>query len=134
MLLNQSLVGEIHCLCMLACLVHIPLNETHLLFIQVTFIFFICNAMWLVATFILQAIGSSVTIRIPKSNLNLTQTREYLFIDPIGLMFLLGFASLLLIQFFAMFYHRWLFQLFMYLFIYRQDHQILNHIFKILFS
>uniref|UniRef100_A0A674BRU7 chitin synthase n=1 Tax=Salmo trutta TaxID=8032 RepID=A0A674BRU7_SALTR len=73
---------------------------------KATFIFFICNAMWLVATFTLQAIGSSVTIRIPKSNLNLTQTREYLFIDPIGLMFLLGFASLLLIQFFAMFYHR----------------------------
>uniref|UniRef100_A0A8C7VUL9 chitin synthase n=1 Tax=Oncorhynchus mykiss TaxID=8022 RepID=A0A8C7VUL9_ONCMY len=101
-----SLVGEIHCLCMLACLVHIPLIETHLPFIQVTFIFFICNAMWLVATFTLQAIGTSVTIKIPKSNLNLTQTREYLFIDPVGLMFLLGFASLLLIQFFAMFYHR----------------------------
>uniref|UniRef100_A0A4W5KT74 Uncharacterized protein n=1 Tax=Hucho hucho TaxID=62062 RepID=A0A4W5KT74_9TELE len=62
--------------------------------------------MWLVATFTLQAIGTSVTIKIPKSNLNLTQTREYLFIDPVGLMFLLGFASLLLIQFFAMFYHR----------------------------
>nr|XP_046219980.1 LOW QUALITY PROTEIN: chitin synthase chs-2-like [Oncorhynchus gorbuscha] len=73
---------------------------------KVTFIFFICNAMWLVATFTLQAIGNSVTIKIPKSNLNLTQTREYLFIDPVGLMFLLGFASLLLIQFFAMFYHR----------------------------
>uniref|UniRef100_A0A8C7H9E1 chitin synthase n=1 Tax=Oncorhynchus kisutch TaxID=8019 RepID=A0A8C7H9E1_ONCKI len=73
---------------------------------KVTFIFFICNAMWLVATFTLQAIGTSVTIKIPKSNLNLTQTREYLFIDPVGLMFLLGFASLLLIQFFAMFYHR----------------------------
>uniref|UniRef100_A0A674BTB4 chitin synthase n=1 Tax=Salmo trutta TaxID=8032 RepID=A0A674BTB4_SALTR len=73
---------------------------------KATFSFFICNAMWLVATFTLQAIGSSVTIRIPKSNLNLTQTKEYLFIDPVGLMFLLGFASLLLIQFFAMFYHR----------------------------
>ncbi|CAB1351109.1 unnamed protein product, partial [Coregonus sp. 'balchen'] len=73
---------------------------------KVTFVFFICNAMWLVATFTLQAIGTSVTIRIPKHNLNLTQTREYLFIDPVGLMFLLGFASLLLIQFFAMFYHR----------------------------
>uniref|UniRef100_A0A6Q2ZEP9 chitin synthase n=1 Tax=Esox lucius TaxID=8010 RepID=A0A6Q2ZEP9_ESOLU len=73
---------------------------------KVTFVFFICNALWLVATFTLQLIGSSVTIKIPKLNINLTQTSEYIFIDPIGLMFLLGFTSLLLIQFLGMFYHR----------------------------
>ncbi|KAJ7987415.1 hypothetical protein DPEC_G00326250 [Dallia pectoralis] len=60
----------------------------------------------MVATFTLQLIGSSVTIKIPKYNINLTQTNGYIFIDPIGLMFLLGFTSLLLVQFLGMFYHR----------------------------
>ncbi|KAL0983717.1 hypothetical protein UPYG_G00131750 [Umbra pygmaea] len=73
---------------------------------KATFVFFICNAMWLVATFTLQLIGSSVNIKVPKYSLNLTQTGEFLFIDPIGMMFLLGFTSLLLIQFIGMFYHR----------------------------
>ncbi|CAB1311752.1 unnamed protein product, partial [Coregonus sp. 'balchen'] len=41
---------------------------------KVTFIYFICNAMRLVATFTLQVIGNAVTIRIPKYNINLTQT------------------------------------------------------------
>ncbi|XP_019901869.1 chitin synthase chs-2-like [Esox lucius] len=73
---------------------------------KVTFVYFICNAMWLVATFTLQLIGTSVTIKMPKYNINLTQTSEYIFIDPIGLMFLLGFTTLLVIQFIGMFYHR----------------------------
>ncbi|KAJ7987413.1 hypothetical protein DPEC_G00326230 [Dallia pectoralis] len=73
---------------------------------KVTFVFFICNALWLVATFTLQVIGKSVTIKIPKYDLNLTATGVFLYIDPIGLMFLIGFTSLLLIQFLGMFYHR----------------------------
>ncbi|XP_046875154.1 chitin synthase chs-1-like isoform X1 [Hypomesus transpacificus] len=73
---------------------------------KVTFVYFICNALWLVATFFLQLIGSSVTIKIPKASLNLTATGEYVYIDPIGLMFLLGFGLLILIQFLAMLYHR----------------------------
>ncbi|MBN3317842.1 CHS8 synthase, partial [Atractosteus spatula] len=73
-----------------------------------TFTFFIINCLWLVATFFLQAIGSSVSIRIPKilSNGSIAGGQN-IFIDPIGLMFLLSFAGLLLIQFIAMGYHRY---------------------------
>ncbi|XP_034148233.1 chitin synthase chs-2-like isoform X2 [Esox lucius] len=81
-------------------------NELKELRNKVTFVYFICNAMWLVATFTLQLIGSSVTIKIPKYDLNLNPTGQFLYIDPIGLMFLIGFTSLLLIQFIGMFYHR----------------------------
>ncbi|XP_030646443.1 chitin synthase chs-2-like [Chanos chanos] len=74
---------------------------------KVTFSFFICNALWLVATFFLQAIGKAVTIPIPKMYANGTIVRgEIISIDPIGLMFLLGFATLLVVQFLAMLYHR----------------------------
>ncbi|KAI1883868.1 hypothetical protein AGOR_G00236460 [Albula goreensis] len=74
---------------------------------RVAFVFFICNALWLVATFFLQAIGTSVSIQIPKIYINGSiMEGENIFIDPIGLMFLLGFFSLLLVQFAAMLYHR----------------------------
>ncbi|XP_059421123.1 chitin synthase chs-2-like [Carassius carassius] len=74
---------------------------------KATFVFFFCNALWLVATFFLQAIGSTVSIKIPKVYPNGTHAMSEDFsIDPIALMFLLSFASLLLIQFFAMLYHR----------------------------
>nr|XP_055030531.1 chitin synthase chs-2-like [Misgurnus anguillicaudatus] len=74
---------------------------------KVTFAYFFCNALWLVATFVLQTIGSAVSIKIPKIYPNGTQSNtEVLFIDPIALMFLLGFAALLILQFFAMIYHR----------------------------
>ncbi|KAJ8398896.1 hypothetical protein AAFF_G00418040 [Aldrovandia affinis] len=74
---------------------------------KVTCIFFICNALWLVATFFLQTIGTIVSIRIPKIHINGTIVAgENVFIDPIGLMFLLGFFSLILVQFVAMLYHR----------------------------
>ncbi|GAA6106472.1 chitin synthase chs-2-like [Tachysurus ichikawai] len=74
---------------------------------KATFVFFICNALWLVATFFLQAIGSAVSIRIPKVFTNGTVDPDgQIFIDPIGLMFLLSFAGLLLIQFLAMLWHR----------------------------
>ncbi|XP_019901978.2 chitin synthase chs-1-like [Esox lucius] len=73
---------------------------------KMTFIYFICNALWLVATFTIQAIGTSVTITVPKETLNLTLTDTEIHIDPIGLMFLFGFTVILLIQFFGMLYHR----------------------------
>ncbi|XP_065139450.1 chitin synthase chs-2-like [Paramisgurnus dabryanus] len=74
---------------------------------KVTFVFFFCNALWLVATFILQTIGDTISIRIPKIYPNGTQSKtEMFYLDPIGLMFLLGFTLLLLIQFLAMLYHR----------------------------
>ncbi|XP_058608280.1 chitin synthase chs-1-like isoform X3 [Onychostoma macrolepis] len=74
---------------------------------KVTFAFFFCNALWLVATFSLQAIGDSVSLKIPKIYLNGTYDPTEVFsLDPIALMFLLSFASLLLMQFVAMLYHR----------------------------
>ncbi|XP_043072449.1 chitin synthase chs-1-like [Puntigrus tetrazona] len=74
---------------------------------KVTFAFFFCNALWLVATFFLQAIGDSVSIKIPKIYPNGTYDPTEVFsLDPIALMFLLSFTVLLLMQFVAMLYHR----------------------------
>uniref|UniRef100_A0A672P6N3 chitin synthase n=1 Tax=Sinocyclocheilus grahami TaxID=75366 RepID=A0A672P6N3_SINGR len=74
---------------------------------KVTFAFFFCNALWLVATFFLQAIGDLVSIKIPKIYPNGTYDPTEVFsIDPIALMFLLSFTVLLLMQFVAMLYHR----------------------------
>ncbi|XP_072551649.1 chitin synthase chs-1-like [Salminus brasiliensis] len=74
---------------------------------KVAFVFFICNALWLVATMFLQAIGSAVTLSIPKIYPNGTVSKDKSFsVDPISLMFLLSFALLLFMQFFAMLYHR----------------------------
>ncbi|XP_073785916.1 chitin synthase chs-2 isoform X2 [Danio rerio] len=74
---------------------------------KATLVYFFCNALWLVATFFLQAIGEAVYIKIPKIYPNGTYAaKELLSLDPIELMFLLGFAGLLLMQFFAMLYHR----------------------------
>ncbi|KAG5831231.1 hypothetical protein ANANG_G00301620 [Anguilla anguilla] len=74
---------------------------------KATFVFFICNALWIAATFFLQQIGTAVTIVIPRTFLNGTKDpNSKIYIDPIGLMFLLGFASLLGIQLFGMIWHR----------------------------
>ncbi|XP_060780339.1 chitin synthase chs-1-like [Neoarius graeffei] len=74
---------------------------------KVAFVFFICNALWLMATFFLQTIGTAVTLSIPKMYPNGTVAKGETFsIDPISLMFLLSFALLLLMQFFGMLYHR----------------------------
>ncbi|XP_060733731.1 chitin synthase chs-2-like [Tachysurus vachellii] len=74
---------------------------------KVTFVFFICNALWLMATLFLQAIGQPVTLPIPKMYPNgTTSWNETFSVDPISLMFLLSFALLLIVQFLAMLYHR----------------------------
>ncbi|XP_076851431.1 chitin synthase-like [Brachyhypopomus gauderio] len=74
---------------------------------KVTFAFFVCNALWLVATFFLQTIGNAVTLSIPKMYPNgTTAVGERFSIDPVSLMFLLSFSLLLLMQFLAMLYHR----------------------------
>ncbi|XP_036945343.1 chitin synthase chs-1-like [Acanthopagrus latus] len=73
---------------------------------KITFAYFICNAFWLVATFCLQLLDSFIFIQVPKINTNLQFTGEYIYIDPLGFMFLLAFALLVLIQFVAMVYHR----------------------------
>ncbi|XP_072361983.1 chitin synthase chs-1-like [Scyliorhinus torazame] len=74
---------------------------------KATFLFFIINVLWIVSTFILQAIGPDIHIKIPKllSNGNYSET-ENLSIEPLGFFFLISFAGLLAIQFFAMLYHR----------------------------
>ncbi|KAI5087795.1 hypothetical protein C0J45_22284, partial [Silurus meridionalis] len=74
---------------------------------KATFVFFICNLLWLVATFFLQAIGTIVTISVPKVYINGTvDENAKLYIDPIGLMFLISFAGLIIVQFLAMLWHR----------------------------
>ncbi|XP_037651272.1 chitin synthase chs-2-like [Sebastes umbrosus] len=73
---------------------------------KITFIFFILNAFWLLATFTLQLVQSTIFIQVPKVDLNLEFTGDYIFIDPVGFMFILSFAFLVIIQFTAMLYHR----------------------------
>ncbi|XP_077137783.1 chitin synthase chs-2-like [Ranitomeya variabilis] len=74
---------------------------------KVTFVIFMINLLWIVATFFLQMIGSSVHIVLPKVYVNGSHSStEKLYVDPIGFMFLLSFAILLLLQFSALLYHR----------------------------
>uniref|UniRef100_A0A3B4BLQ8 chitin synthase n=1 Tax=Pygocentrus nattereri TaxID=42514 RepID=A0A3B4BLQ8_PYGNA len=74
---------------------------------KAVFLYFIVNVLWVVATFILEAIGSDlITIKIPKYLPNGTLSDEPLKVEPLSLMFLLSFAILLIIQFLAMLYHR----------------------------
>ncbi|KAL4640881.1 hypothetical protein GN956_G11692 [Arapaima gigas] len=74
---------------------------------KANFVFFTANALWLGATFFLHLIGQSVSIPIPRIKINGNiEPGQYEYIDPIQLMFLLGFAFLVVIQFFAMLWHR----------------------------
>ncbi|XP_056135356.1 chitin synthase 1 [Lampris incognitus] len=74
---------------------------------KAVFLYFIINLLWVVATFILQAIGNEIiSIRIPKYFPNGTLSGEDLKVEPLSLMFLLSFAILLVVQFLAMLYHR----------------------------
>ncbi|XP_069372207.1 chitin synthase chs-1-like [Paralichthys olivaceus] len=73
---------------------------------KMSFIYFLCNAFWLLATFTLQFSESHIFISVPKLDSNMQFTGEYLYIDPLGFMFILSFALLVVIQFFAMLYHR----------------------------
>ncbi|XP_060915616.1 chitin synthase chs-2-like [Labrus mixtus] len=82
------------------------INDLRELRNKINFAFFILNALWLVATFTLQRFGAFIFIVLPKVDFNLNNTGEDVQIDPIGFMFILGFATSVLIQFFAMMYHR----------------------------
>uniref|UniRef100_A0A7N6C2L8 chitin synthase n=1 Tax=Anabas testudineus TaxID=64144 RepID=A0A7N6C2L8_ANATE len=73
---------------------------------KVNFAFFMLNALWLVATFTLQLNSSTFSIKIPKIDINLHVTGEDVQIEPIGFMFILGFATSVVVQFLAMIYHR----------------------------
>lgn len=75
---------------------------------QATFMFFICNILWIVATFFLQIIGTLLTIRVPKIYANSTSAaNSFIYIDPIGFMFLISCGGLFFIQFLAMLWHRY---------------------------
>uniref|UniRef100_A0A3Q1K3U7 chitin synthase n=1 Tax=Anabas testudineus TaxID=64144 RepID=A0A3Q1K3U7_ANATE len=73
---------------------------------KVNFAFFMLNALWLVATFTLQLNSSTFSIKIPKIDINLHGTGEDVQIEPIGFMFILGFATSVVVQFLAMIYYR----------------------------
>lgn len=73
---------------------------------QINFAFFIVNALWLVATFTLQLYSSTFAIKVPKIDMHLNVTEEIVTIEPIGFMFIMGFATSVAVQFFAMIYHR----------------------------
>ncbi|CAL8365854.1 unnamed protein product [Arctogadus glacialis] len=71
-----------------------------------TFIYFFANLLWLVATFTLQLLKGTLSIRIPKYNNNLTFTDDYIEVEPVTFMFLLTFVLLVVLQFFTMLFHR----------------------------
>uniref|UniRef100_A0A3Q3KAL0 chitin synthase n=1 Tax=Monopterus albus TaxID=43700 RepID=A0A3Q3KAL0_MONAL len=73
---------------------------------KINFAFFMLNAMWLMATFTLQHFSTVFAIKFPEVDLNLHQTGNYIQVEPIGFMFILGFATSAVIQFFAMLFHR----------------------------
>ncbi|KAJ8359914.1 hypothetical protein SKAU_G00164390 [Synaphobranchus kaupii] len=73
---------------------------------KATFLYFILNVLWVVATFFLQAIGDTISITFPKYYPDGRKTNETMKVEPLSLMFLLSFAVLLIIQFLAMLYHR----------------------------
>ncbi|XP_053568222.1 chitin synthase chs-2-like [Bombina bombina] len=74
---------------------------------KVTVVFFMINLLWIVATFFLQKTGSTINIQIPKMFVNGTVSDlETLPVEPIGFMFLISFAILILLQFGALLYHR----------------------------
>ncbi|XP_035476930.2 chitin synthase chs-1-like [Scophthalmus maximus] len=72
---------------------------------KINFAFFILNALWLVATFTLQVFEAAFTIKFPKVGLDLIKNGDVT-VDPIGFMFIFGFATSVIIQFLAMFSHR----------------------------
>ncbi|XP_076021598.1 chitin synthase chs-2-like [Genypterus blacodes] len=73
---------------------------------KINFAFFMINAVWMVVTFTLQSFHMYLTIKIPKVDVDLNHSDEYISIDPVALMFILGFALSVVIQFFGMLYHR----------------------------
>uniref|UniRef100_A0A8C2X855 chitin synthase n=1 Tax=Cyclopterus lumpus TaxID=8103 RepID=A0A8C2X855_CYCLU len=74
---------------------------------KITFVYFILNAFWLIVTFTLQLLDSSVFIKVPKIDNNLELTGEFIYIDPVGFMFILSFVLLVVIQFIGMLFHRY---------------------------
>ncbi|CAM9339515.1 unnamed protein product, partial [Lampetra planeri] len=72
---------------------------------KVTFIYFMINAVWLVSTIALQIVGTQLFISFPKLGGSAAEVVN-IAVPPLSFMFLLTFATMLLIQFLAMIYHR----------------------------
>ncbi|KAF0297190.1 Chitin synthase chs-2 [Amphibalanus amphitrite] len=83
---------------------------------QSVFIFFMCNALYCLIVFLLQLNKDNLHVNWPlgvKYNITLIEetgqvliNKEYLQMEPIGLVFVFFFALILVIQFFAMLFHR----------------------------
>uniref|UniRef100_A0A3Q2SPF1 chitin synthase n=1 Tax=Fundulus heteroclitus TaxID=8078 RepID=A0A3Q2SPF1_FUNHE len=72
---------------------------------KINFSFFFLNALWLVAAFIFQ-VFDVFSLHINIVDLNLKETGGQIQIEPMSLMFILGFAISVLLQFVGMLYHR----------------------------
>ncbi|XP_056455705.1 chitin synthase chs-1-like [Gadus chalcogrammus] len=70
-----------------------------------TFIYFFANLLCLVATFTLQLLKGTLSIRIPKYDNSLTFTGDYILVEPVTFMFLFTFV-LVVLQFLTMLFHR----------------------------
>ncbi|XP_067667763.1 chitin synthase chs-2-like [Haliotis asinina] len=68
---------------------------------NVAFAFFMMNAFWMIIIFMLQSVKDKVSIPIPRPG------TKPLPIEPLGLVFLIVFAFILLLQFAAMLRHRY---------------------------
>ena len=73
---------------------------------QATFIYFFINMLWLVATFTLQLLKDTLSIRIPKFDNKLVFTGGYILVEPVTFMFLITFVLLVVLQFLTMLFHR----------------------------
>ncbi|CAN0196417.1 unnamed protein product [Lampetra planeri] len=67
-----------------------------------TFVYFMINALWLVATLALQFVGADLYIHIP----SMKNEGTVIDVPPLAFMFLITFSSMLIVQFLAMLYHR----------------------------
>ncbi|PWA23242.1 hypothetical protein CCH79_00020774, partial [Gambusia affinis] len=72
---------------------------------KVNFSFFFLNALWLMAAFIFQ-VFDVFSLKINIVGLNLQETGGTIQIEPMSLMFILGFAISVLLQFIGMLRHR----------------------------
>ena len=68
---------------------------------NVAFAFFMINAFWMIIIFMLQSVKDKVSIPIPRPD------QDPLPIEPLGLVFLVFFAFILILQFGAMLRHRY---------------------------
>uniref|UniRef100_A0A3B5PXQ4 chitin synthase n=1 Tax=Xiphophorus maculatus TaxID=8083 RepID=A0A3B5PXQ4_XIPMA len=80
-------------------------NELQELRNKINFSYFFLNALWLVAAFVFQ-VFKVFDIQIDIVDLNLNETGGKFQIEPMSLMFILGFAISVLLQFIGMLCHR----------------------------